>query len=369
MSGNSNVLALRPRQDIARRQTNSLTLVADYLKDAEQRGLAKMTLARYRKIYRDFFAVVGAIPLHELRPRDVRDFLAWQQERGASDETLRTDLCALRSLFRFAEIIDAVAVSPARAVQTRRVKRRLPKPLSEQEIDRLIGAAKNSRDKALIELLYSTGCRAGEVSGALIENINWTDRTMRVVGKGNKERLVPLNGRAIEFLKIYLGNRASGCLFQGWTTDQRGSVSKSGRSWIGCWRNGYVTGADGKLRSSFTSSYIGKRASMSREEAQQKLATLIAEKVKPPPRGGQPLCARGIGKIIGRAARKAGLGHVHPHQLRHSFATHLLDRGADLLTISKLLGHVSLSTTQIYTHVSQTQIRRTMELHPHWRQP
>jgi site-specific recombinase XerD len=368
VESSNNVLALRPRRDIARRQTNSLTLVADYLRDGEQRGLAKMTLVRYRKIYRDFFAVAGAIPLNELRPRDVRDFLAWQQERGSSDESLRTILCALRSLFRFAEIIDAVAVSPARAVQTRRVKRRLPRPLDEGEINRLIGAAKSSRDKALIELLYSTGCRAGEVSGARIENVNWSDRTLRVIGKGDKERLVPLNSRTVDLLKVYLGERKAGYLFEGGLPDQRGGVTRvGGKYWLGVWREGYAIGSDGVLRACVATKRLGKIAEMSREEARQKLTGLIAQRLKPRPRRDQPLVPRAIGKIVARAARKAGLGHVHPHQLRHSFATHLLDHGADLLTIKELLGHVSVTTTAIYTHVSQRKIREAIELHPHWK--
>ncbi|MGA8222316.1 MAG: tyrosine-type recombinase/integrase [Candidatus Acidiferrales bacterium] len=364
------MLVLKPRRDLARRQTNSLALVADYLKDAEQRGLAKMTLVRYRQVFRDFFAVVGSIPLDELKPRDVRDFLAWMQDRGASDETLRATLCALRSIFRFAEVIDAVSVSPARAVQTRRVKRRLPQPLSEKEIDQLIVATQTPRDKALIEFLYSTGCRVAEVSGARIENVSWSDRTLRVVGKGNKERLVPLNGRAIGLLKAHLGNRTAGFLFEGGRPDQRGGVTKEfGKFWLGTWREDYAIGSDGILRSSLAKKRLGKVAEMSREEARRKLADLIADKLKPRPRRGQPLTIRAIRKIVAQTALKAGLGHVHPHQLRHSFATHLLDHGADLMAIKELLGHVSVSTTQIYTHVSQAKIRESIELHPHWRQP
>lgn len=367
----STTLALRPRRDLARRQVNSPTLIAEYLKDSEQRGLAKKTLIRYRKVFRDFFWNVGPIPLNELRPRDVRDFLVWMQGRGASDQTLAQILSALRSLFRFAVLIEAVPVSPAWAVQTHRYKRGLPKPLSEKEIDRLIAAARIPRDKALIEFLYSTGCRVAEVSGALIENVSWSERTLRVVGKGDKERLVPLNVRTAKLLKTHLGDRTAGFLFEGEKPDGRGAVikTKRGECWIGEWREDYAIGSDGKLQSRRVEVTLGKIANMSREQARQKLATLIADKLKPRPRRGVPLAPRTIRTIIDRAAFKAGLGHVNPHQLRHSFATHLLDHGADLLSISKLLGHVSLSTTQIYTHVSQAQIRRAIECHPHWRQP
>lgn len=117
-------LALKLRRDIACREVDSLTLVADYLKDAAQRGLASATLHQYTQVFRGFFLVVGSIPLNELKPRDIREFLAWQKWRGASDGTLRRILCALRSVFRFAELIEAVSVSPARAVQTRHVRRR-----------------------------------------------------------------------------------------------------------------------------------------------------------------------------------------------------------------------------------------------------
>jgi site-specific recombinase XerD len=367
----NSTLALRPRGDIARQQVNSLTLVADYLKDAEQRGLSKPTLVRYRKIFRDFFTVVGRIPLDELKPRDIRDYLAWMQSRGATDHTLAQLLSALRSLFRFGVLIEAVPFSPAQAVPTRRYKRGIPRPLSEEEMNRLIGAAESPRDKALLEFFYSTGCRIAEVSGARIENVNWSARTVTVVGKGDKERLVPLNTRAVELLKTYLGKRTAGWLFEGGLPNQCGAVCKTrgGRFWTGVWREDYAVSSDGKLRSRPASVRLGKTAGMSREEARKKLESLIVDKLKPRPRRDQPLNRRNIRVIIARIALKAGLGHVKPHQLRHSFATHLLDHGADLLSISKLLGHVSVSTTQIYTHVSQAQIRRAIELHPHWRQP
>jgi integrase/recombinase XerC len=368
----NSTLALRPPRDLASPEANSLTLVADYLKDAEQRGLAKLTLVRYRKVFRDFFTVVGSIQLNELRPRDVRDYLAWMQERGASDHTLAQILCALRSLFRFAVLIEAVPVSPAQAVQARRLKRRLPKPLSEEEMNRLIGAAESARDKALIEFFYSTGCRIAEVSGARIENVNWSERTLTVMGKGNKERLVPLNTRTVDLLKANLSGRTAGCLFEGGKLDQRGVLFRSGdgrKYWQGSWREHYSLGSDGKARSQIRTVYLGKVADVSSEEARNKFATLISKKLKPRPRNGAPLAPRAIRAIIARAALRAGLGHVNPHRLRHSFATHLLDRGADLLTISKLLGHVNLTTTQIYTHVSQAKIQRVIELHPHWGQP
>jgi site-specific recombinase XerD len=206
------------------------------------------------------------------------------------------------------------------------------------------------------------------------EDVSWTERTVRVLGKGNKERLVPLNDRAIQLLKASLAKRTTGWLFQNeGKPDQKGYVRKcpAAGCWEGEWQQDYNLDSNGRLISRVRSVVLGKISEITREEARQKLSAMLAGKLKPRPRPvkDKPLTTRQISNIVQGSAARAGLGHVHPHQIRHSFATHLLDRGADLLTISKFLGHVSLSTTQIYTHVSDTKMREVMGLHPHWKNP
>jgi site-specific recombinase XerD len=351
-------------------------LVQDFTKDMQIRGMSEATLDKYRETYRDFFRMIGGVPIAQIRPLHIREFLAWQMDRGSSPETLRRHLCGLRSLFKFVERMELIPVSPARSVQSRKLGRKIPRPLTEQEIDKLIDAARTLRDRALLETLYATGCRIAEVAGMRYADVAWQAHTITVTGKGSKERLVPLNDRAIELLKAYLGKRKAGWLFQAeGQNDQRGFVgiadgnpSYTGH-WIGKYRTDYEIEHDGRLTHQTRVIRLGKRSEQTREEARRQLfAEMLASKLTPRPRPvkDQPMTTRAIRYIVQETAARAGIGHVHPHQFRHSFATHLLDRGADLLTIRDLLGHVSIATTQIYAHVSQDKMRRTMELHPHW---
>lgn len=358
-------------------QTRVAVLVGEYLKDARIRGLAEATLKQYKKTYADFFRTTVATPIAQIKPRHIRDFLAWQFSRGASAQTLNRHLCGLHSLFKFAEAVEIIPISPARSIQGRRMGRRLPKPLSESEINRLIAAARTPRDKALIETLYATGCRVAEVAGMRYEDVAWEEHSIRVIGKGDKQRVVPLNATAIELLKANLGKREESWLFQDeGKADQQGFVYQTAAPsyagwWMGGWRQNYQIERDGRLTFRQRYQRIGKITEMSREAARQELTAMLAGKLKPRPRPvkDKPMDTRAIRYIVQRAAARAGLGHVHPHQIRHSFATHLLDHGADLLTVSKFLGHESIATTQIYLHVSDARMREVIQLHPHWSKP
>jgi site-specific recombinase XerD len=368
----SRMPARRPAMNLLSQDCNptAVCLVSDYIEDSEIRGLSRSIVTHYGRVYRDFFQLTGRIPIAQLKPRDVRDYLAWKQDRGASDQTLRRDLCALRSIFRFAEALELISLSPARAIQTRRYRRKLPKPLTEANVNKLIEAGATLRDQALLETLYATGCRASEVTGMRVDDVAWGERQIRVLGKGQKERLVPLNAIAIRRVKAYLKRRRTGFLFQReGQPDQRGFVTTNNKThWHGRWREHLPMGTDGRVRFRRAYATLGKITEMNREEAGQKLRTLLAGKLKSRPRPEQDerLTIRAVYDIVQKAAARAGIGRVHPHQLRHSFATHLLDHGAGLLEIRDMLGHVSVVTTQIYAHVSPAKMRETMTLHPHW---
>ena len=370
-------LALRPRQEISS-GNEPLALLRDFLQDMSIRGLSANTLHRYQKVCANFLDTVHGLPLKAIRPPDIRAFLASLLDRGASGQTLQQALYALRSFFRFMEAIGAVQSSPARAVQTRRVKRRLPKFLSEDEVNALIEAATSTRDRALLEFLYGTGCRIAEVAGARIADVHWSARSVMVLGKGDKERLVPLGQRAIDALRAYLGRRTKGL-----------SISRT-----------RPAGSAGKDRPVLHDRAVARGLAL-RLPPRKRLAPLrrtaeiptedhcprtdLRDHARPGTTEArrayrwQTSAAASAGSATTHdgsrdphdrreTARSAGLGHVHPHQLRHSCATHLLDHGADLRAIQEMLGHSSISTTQIYTHVSQTKLRETLErFHPHWK--
>jgi integrase/recombinase XerD len=351
---------------------NAVALVEDFLDYGKKdRCYSESTIRQYRKVIRDFLGVLGGLNVALVKPRDIRAYLNWMLERGSSDSTLYQALCALRSFYRYLEICDVVAVSPARAVQTRKLKRRLPVPISQENIDKLIAAATNLRDQAMLEFFYSTGCRIAEVASARVENVNWSDRTVRIIGKGDKERLAPLSPRSVDLLLKYLAGRREGWLFQAeGQPNQRGSLlrTKQGK-WRGYWRVDYALDSHGHLTSRSDSQLLGEISEVSREEAKEYLAMIVS---KLPPRllpvKAEPLWTESIRQIVVKAGLRAGLGHINPHRLRHSFATHLHAGGADILSVSRLMGHANVATTQIYTHVSQTTMRETLEkFHPHWR--
>jgi integrase/recombinase XerC len=266
----------------------------------------------------------------------VRAYLAFLHERGVSRATVARKLAAVRSFYRELERQGAVTVNPAALVATPKQEKRLPRPMSEHDVTALLEAAFGAgpldlRDRALLEMLYATGCRVSEIVGADLGDLELprgvrramargsaapgggaaaaggeNDGMLRVMGKGRKERLVPVGSKAVEALAAYLGARAS---------------FGAGRPVPDADRDALFLNA----------------------------------------RGGR-LTDRSVRRILdGRLRAAAVVGRVSPHALRHSFATHMLDAGADLRSIQELLGHASLSTTQRYTKVSMKRLVEVYE--------
>jgi site-specific recombinase XerD len=354
-----------------------LDLVQDFLDFTRERGCTPNTIRAYQGATRDFLRFIGRLPVYEVRPRHIRAWLNRLMLRGATRGTVARQVYALRAFFSRLEELDVVEHSPARLMMNRQPKRTLPKVLTEQDVDRLIEAATNPRERALLEVLYATGCRISEIADARIADVCWSQRTIRVLGKGQKERLVFLNKPAIKALRFYLAGRTDGWLFEHeGRPPQRGFVVRKKGWWIGCWRRDYRIETqrpgypNGRLRCRRATIKLDKRDEISREEAESRFRALLSRSrlpVRPiTPREQLPLTSRQLACIIAQVARRARVGHVHPHMLRHSFATHLLDHGANLRAIQELLGHESLSTTAIYMHVSIEHLRKTMKLHPRW---
>ncbi|MHC5019840.1 MAG: site-specific tyrosine recombinase/integron integrase [Planctomycetota bacterium] len=274
------------------------------------RGASPNTLRAYATDLADwcgFCAERGADPV-DATPLDARAFLMVLSERGLAASTVARRLAALRTFYDDQHGADA---NPFRKVRPPRIPKRLPKVLSENDMQQLLDGSAveglSTRDRAVCELLYATGIRVSECAGLQVEDVDLEGATVRVLGKGNKERLVPLGRSAAVAIHAWLHER-----------EVAGAPSR------------------GAL-------FLNKR--------------------------GGPLTARSVRRVVSRALAAAGLsGAGSPHTFRHSFATHLLDNGADLRVVQELLGHASVATTQRYTHVSADRLRRAYTAaHPHGR--
>lgn len=265
-------------------------------------------LARWSEFCADHVGTT-APDLDAFTSEDVRAYLAWGARQGLEKRTIARRLASLRGFFRHACREGWARRNPAQAVVVPRRGRKLPAVIRAEPLQGLLDVAREKegfyarREAALLEVAYGGGLRVGEIAGLSWEDLDATG-SARVVGKGDKERRVPLGQAAGKALR-----------------DWRAELAEAG-------------GGDGAV---FTS------------------------------RGGRRLKVRQIQRVITRAlTRAAERDGVSPHTLRHSFATHLLDRGADLMAVKELLGHESLSTTQLYTHLSRERLKAAYEgAHPH----
>jgi integrase/recombinase XerC len=273
-----------------------------------ERAASAHTVRGYRADLVDCAGFVERRALGSLADADarvVRGYLADLHARGLARTSIARRLATLRSFFRFLARRGRVKANPAREVRTPRLPGRLPAhlPIDQSEAlfrQRFADDEPGRRDRAILEVLYASGVRVAELSGLDLEDVDLREGSVRVLGKGRKERVVPLGTKAVEALRAYLGAREGG----------RGPVYRNAR-------------------------------------------------------GGR-LTVRSLHRIVRARARAAGLaGRVTPHTLRHTFATHLLDAGADLRLIQELLGHARLTTTQRYTHVSADRLAKVYDAaHP-----
>lgn len=246
----------------------------------------------------------GITALGDVDRHLIRDYIAWLMDRGVAKHSIGRKLSAIRSFYRYLVREGILSTNPFAEADSPRRERRLPSFLSTAEVTRLLhtpdaSAPLGLRDRALLEILYASGLRVSEIVGLDLSNVDLGTREIRVRGKGSRERVALMGEPAARALAAYLGHARSRLL----------------------------------------------------GEAQES-AVFIS-------RTGKRLLARTVQKLLDGYAAKAGIERgVHPHMLRHTFATHLLDGGADLRVVQELLGHADLSSTQVYTHVSKTQAKR-----------
>jgi len=279
-----------------------------------EKGYSKNTRTAYASDLAQFVEYLsrrGVTSWDHVTRRHVSDYVLYLKGRGYVHSTSARKMAAIRSFFKFLITDGFLLDNPTDAVESPPVKRHLPHPLSPSEVDRILSEAARSdspralRDLAILELMYATGMRASEVVQLGVNSIDLTEGTVRCWGKGNKERILPIYERAVAVLQMYL-----------------------------------VRGRPGLLR---------KRESK----------TLFVN------RRGKSLSRQWLWRIVKAHSRAAGIErNVTPHMLRHSFATHLLDGGAGLREVQHLLGHASITTTQIYTEVS-TRRQRAVYDHAH----
>jgi len=261
----------------------------------------------------------------------IRRFVGELHQRGLSRASAARKLAAVRTFLRYLRREEIIGDDPGALVPTPKREVRMPAHLSEDEMGALLDAADGatplgSRDRAILELFYASGLRLGELAGLDLEDVNLSARMARVLGKGGKERLVPFNSTTASALRVYL--RA---------------------------REALVHGREGQDRRERQDQNTGTRRGPSRP-------TRLSSRSSPVDplfvnyRGGR-LTVRSIDRLVRRYVTVSGVRTgISPHALRHSFATHLLQRGADLRAIQELLGHARLSTTERYTHVNAAQL-------------
>lgn len=279
-----------------------LTMFIDFL--AIERGLAKNTLSAYRSDLKEFFDFIKEknIQIEELKKEEILAYIVNLKQKKRANSTISRQLAAIKAFFKFLQQEGIVIINPTSDLEGHKKQKRLPQVLSIDEIEKILEKPKNNnplgiRDKAMLETLYGAGMRVSELINLDVNSINTDLGYVRCVGKGSKERIIPLGNQAILSL------------------------------------NAYLKGARNKLLKN-----------------PKEYALFLNQH-------GRRLTRQGFWKILKNYAQQAGIKkEITPHVLRHSFATHLLENGADLRSVQEMLGHVDVTTTQIYTHLNTNNI-------------
>ncbi|MCG1008716.1 tyrosine recombinase XerC [Salinicoccus sp. ID82-1] len=275
-----------------------------------QRNLSAHTVDNYRRDISEFLLFLGeeGLSIETFKYMDARNYLNMLYRKQLKKSTVSRKISALRSFYNHLIDKGAISSNPFTSLPNPKKEKPLPGFLYENEVRGLFdsldrNAKMHERDLAILELFYATGMRASELLGLTLSRIDFDHGLLKVVGKGNKERILPFGTHASDALKCYIDKHQD-------------RIEADGPLWINH-------------------------------------------------RGG-PLTDRGLRYVIDMLVKKSASDlHLHPHKIRHTFATHMLNNGADLRAVQELLGHESLSTTQKYTHVSKEQLRKTyLEHHP-----
>lgn len=279
-----------------------------------EKGLSANTVAAYRRDLLKFeaFAKKRKLALASVRRDDLVDFLSSLYHQKLESRTVARHLVTLRNFFRFAQVQEVIPEDPSLNLESPKIRRSLPGYLRLEEVEKLLAQPEEKtpiglRDRAMLEVLYSSGLRVSELIGLRVMDLDRSAGCLRCIGKGDKERIVPIGKKATTLVERYLREARPKLL------------------------------GKGQLANSSTL-FLNRR--------------------------GGTFSRVGIWKILSAYGRQAGLRvALTPHMLRHSFATHLLERGADLRSVQLMLGHSDISTTQIYTHVVEERLKQIYKAH------
>lgn len=320
----------------------------------------QITTRKYaQKVLGRFSKFLGKRSISAVTHLEIREFLTQISSFGATRETAYRHLGVLRRFYDFLNLGGVVSYVPPRLVRMKSVKRTDLPVLSESDIKRLLAATRTTRERAIIQLIYGTGCRLGESTHLRVQDIDFENRTARVHGKFGKTRIVFLPRTTVAALKDYLGGRTSGYVIQEDRPPQKASLALSGGNWVVSWRDYGKRVPCGDY--SQTRKSIGKVESMTPQAAEQKLRELLVGVQLTRPVPDRPLTNSSILIVVNRVGYRAGFKYVGVHTLRRSFATHLYDHGASIEIIQALLGHVYLGTTLGYTRLSRSRMARTID--------
>jgi integrase/recombinase XerC len=311
------------------------------------------TQERYHRIAGKLCQFIGAKALASVTPMDIGDFLTKTLPDRWADNYISDRLGALRSFFDFlylGGVVDSVA---PRFLKARARPRALPKALTRAQIRRLLCHAMHPRDRALIELLYATGCRIGEVRLARVEDIDFQARRFLVRAK-RKERVVYFGAHAARALKRYLDGRRTGYVFQDKIASQKGYITHVRKGvWLGIWKEYQPGQRHGQKHTKSLGRFSEVPYAVANRRFRKFLKTVDLKRYK----RDCPMNRSSLSTVVREVGRRAGISKVSPHSIRHSFATHFLDRGGDLRALQELLGHSYLTSTQGYTRITSRAVR------------
>ena len=293
--------------DVGRRREAFLTYIRS------ECHLAENTVAAYGRDLQRFTRWVGRRPIRGLTVSELSDYVAWLKTEDLAPASVARHVVALKMFFRYLQLEGELNDNFVELLGSQKLWQRVPDVLSPKMVERFLTAPNRydtfwRRDLALLELLYATGCRASEISNLCVRDVHLAERFCMCQGKGNKQRLTPLGDAAIAAVESYLEHERP----------RLASAASSPPAWL-----------------------------------------LLS-------RSGRRLRREAIWELVKKYAMRAGIpSTVSPHTMRHSFATHLLAGGADLRQVQEMLGHASIATTQIYTHVDQSRLKKVhREFHP-----